>query len=272
MTTRSSKIHCYLHELAAGLCGIVDQDRVDENGYYEYVKNEKGKKEKKFVPKYLSIDPDEGFVATVRMFNNVHVAAFATTIGKEPGARLYAINPGDCSKDCPPTFEHLIGFYKFTLGANRIAAMSSIPGSDTRIAVAEESEGFPDGKFFPRTMPMDKLCILDIEAHLIEPDLVLTRKVCVLNYLHIPDPYDVDGNGSGVHAQAQFVNAGLKVVDDYCVIIGTDTGFPISNNDFDLEMAEVPFFTEAVEDTRFVYVCFFEPIFDAGFPFAGLSS
>ena len=42
----------------------------------------------------------------------------------------------------------------------------------------------------------------------------------------IDDPWDVDGNGIFKYAQTQVTNEQLIVVDDYCVVAGTDTNFP----------------------------------------------
>ena len=54
-------------------------------------------------------------------------------------------------------------------------------------------------------------------------------------------------------------NEQLVVVDDYCIVAGTDTNYP-GVNQFELEAADVPYFQE-VSDARFMVVCFVEPIF-----------
>lgn len=64
--------------------------------------------------------------------------------------------------------------------------------------------------------------------------------------------------------QKLVTNEQLIVVDDYCVVAGTDTNFPFVNQ-FGLDPADVPFFQE-VSDTRFMVVCFLEPIFNADYP------
>jgi hypothetical protein len=60
-------------------------------------------------------------------------------------------------------------------------------------------------------------------------------------------------------------------VDDYCVLAGTDTNFPYTNQ-FSIPgatppdiVAEIPFIQE-VTDTRWMVVCFIEPIFNADYP------
>jgi hypothetical protein len=62
----------------------------------------------------------------------------------------------------------------------------------------------------------------------------------------------------------QVTNEQLIVLDDYCIIAGTDTNFP-SVNQFGLSPEQVPFIQE-VEDTRFMVVCFLEPIFNTDYP------
>lgn len=269
MSTVSDKRHCYLHEVVANECGIVDNDRLDENGYYVYVKNDDGKKKKEFITKYYRMNPDNGPVGIVDLSpSEVFVTMFAATLEGEPGPRVYAVEPGDCSADCPPSFKELIGFYKLSVGANRVAAIASYSRSDTRLLVHEHSADFPSSKTFPFDMPADKLCIVDLETK--NPDSVLIdRKICVLNYLHIPDPYNTADTGLGFYPLSQKKVAGLEVINDNCVLIGTDTGYPLSNNDYglDLEVDSVPFFIQAVEDTRFLFVCFFEPIFHRAYPF-----
>lgn len=275
LTTVSDKRHCYFHEVVANTCGKVDVKRIDENGKYEKVKNAAtGKTEKKFIKKFLRIDPNNGFVGIARMHSpntRLAIAVMAATIGTEPGPRVYVVDIGDCDM-CPPKFKAFWGFIQLCTGANRIAAMDDITGSQTRIVIHEHTSGFPDGLTYPRDMPADKLCIVNIESfQLTTPDLVLSEKICVLHYLHISDPYGA-GNGGGFYPLSQKSNGGLKVIDPWCVLIATDPGYPLSEkNDYDLAEGSVPFFVEEVQDTRFLIVCFFEPIFTDGYPFMGFT-
>ena len=271
LTTVSDKRHCYFHEVVANTCGKVEDKRIDENGYYEYVKTADGKKEKKLIPKYLKIGPDNGFIGVARMHSpnfQLAIAVMAATIPTEPGPRVYVIDIGDCDK-CPPKFTKFFGFIKLSVGADRIAAMDDIGTSDTRIVIHEHTAGFPAGLTYPRAMPADKLCIVNLETFQAVPDLVMDEKICILHYLHIADPYDTTLSGKGFYPLSQKSNGGLKVLDDWCVLIATDPGYPLGHNDYGLDAANVPFFTEAVEDTRFLIVCFFEPVFVDGYPFPG---
>ena len=270
LTTVSDKRHCYLHEVVANTCGKVEDKRIDENGYYEYVKNAAtGKKEKVFVPKFRKIAPGTGFIGVTRMHSpnfRLALAVMGATIPGEPGPRVYLIDIGDCGK-CPPTFKAFWGFIVLSVGADRIAAIDDVPGSDTRIVIHEHTARFPAGLTYPRPMPADKLCIVNVQSF--QPGLTHSEKICVLHYLHISDPYDTTLSGKGFYPLSQKSNGGLKVIDNFCVLIGTDPGYPLaSKNDYGLDSANVPFFTEAVEDTRFLIVCFFEPIFTDGYDFA----
>jgi hypothetical protein len=85
-----------------------------------------------------------------------------------------------------------------------------------------------------------------------------------LNLPLLSDPWDVDGNNILKYAQTQVTNEQLIVVDDYCVIAGTDTNFPYTDQ-FALDEGQVPFYQE-VTDTRFMVICFLEPIFNSDYP------
>lgn len=184
-----------------------------------------------------------------------------TTLGDEPGVRVYRVQPGDCDKKAP-YFEEFLGFYPLEENAGNIADVSAIPGSDHKVVVIERN-GFPNGYFFPSpVMPANKVCVVDLLDT--DDQMVMTNKKCVLNYHSIDDPWDVDGNGIFKYAQTQVTNEQLIVVDDYCVVAGTDTNFPFVDQ-FQLLPDQVPFYQE-VSDTRFMVVCFVEPIFDANYP------
>lgn len=273
LTTVSDKRHCYLHEVVADECGVVDNDRIDLNGYYTYQKDDKGKKEKVFVPKYHRIDPTAGWASLVYLGSGVNriygifnqrVNFLIPTGPTEPGVRIYEIYPGDCTADCPPEVTAFVGWYVLSRGASRVQAMSALPGSSDRFLIHEHNAGFPTGKTFPRsTMPADKLCLVQIDR----ASAIHDNKICILNYMHISDPYDVDGNGSGVYAQSQKSNSALLVIDDYCVWGGTDPNLDFNDYDLDPDVDEIPFYVQAVESTRLFMVCYYEPIFDAGYPF-----
>ena len=185
-----------------------------------------------------------------------------STLGNEPGVRVYKVLPGDGTPANPPSFDSFMGYYPFELNAGNIADVSSIPGSSNLVAVIERN-GFPSGYTFPApVMPANKLCIVDLTD--LNEDMVMHKKKCILNYHQISDPWDVDGNGIFRYAQTQVTNEQVIVVDDYCVVAGTDTNYPYTNQ-FGVDVTEIPFGQE-VTDTRWMVVCFAEPIFNLEFP------
>merc|ERR1711918_256781 len=54
----------------------------------------------------------------------------------------------------------------------------------------------------------------------------------------------------------------LIILDNHCLIAGTDTNFPATNQ-FGLYSYEAPHFQE-VADTRWMIVCYYQPIFEEG--------
>jgi len=281
LTTVSDKRHCYLHEVAANNCGIVPSERVTENGFFEYQKNADGKKVKVFVRKFTQISTEQGWAGIVRIFAGGEdkgqapvIGMFHSTLSGESGPRIYGITPGDCSADCSPAITSFEGFYPFSRGANRIGAFTNVPGSQARILVHEHNAAFPTGTTFPRAMPRDRLCIFDLEPGIVSgsPSVRATwqsrDKECILDFIHIPDPYDVQQDGSGIYAHSQRESGGLKIVDNYCVLVGTDNGFPLAGNDYGLEedLTAIPFFMEVTKDNRFFFVCFIEPVFSNDYP------
>ena len=222
LTTVSDKQHCTLAQVQANECQIVDKEVIDKHG--QWIKNKATGEHEWDGGPFTRIELNTGFVALVRMANGDIAAFMESKIGFEPGVRVYKLWPGDCTKLCPPYVKDFWGFY-FPDGDNdavpMVAAVAAIPRNERRVVVLERN-GFPIGNEFPLPqMPLDKLCIVDIGYR--NDDGVFTNKVCVLNLLRIDDPYDVDQNGRIVYAQAQLKNEGLLVLDDYCIMIGTDT-------------------------------------------------
>ena len=68
-----------------------------------------------------------------------------------------------------------------------------------------------------------------------------------------------DGNGIFVYGHTQVTNEAMIVVDDYCIVAGTDTNYPWTNQ-FDLDPEQMEDWQET-RDARFMVVCFQEPIF-----------
>lgn len=170
----------------------------------------------------------------------------------EPGIRVFKVMSD------PLAFESFLGFYAFEPGACCIADASPLPGSSTKIAVAERN-GWPNGKLLPgQGLPNNRVCIIDLQ---IKNDDGTFVKNCVLNYQRISDPFETDGDGLEVAAFNQWTTEQLIVIDEWCLIAGTDTNFP-STNQFFLFPEEAEYFQE-VADTRWMIVCFNDPVFDA---------
>jgi len=126
-----------------------------------------------------------------------------------------------------------------------------------------ERNGFPNGYLWPAAVqPHNVLCVVDLED--LDENMVMHNKKCILNYHKIDDPWDVDGNGIFRYAQTQVTNEQVIVVDDYCIVAGTDTNYPWTNN-FGVDIDTLPFGQE-VSDTRWMVVCFQEPIFNLDYP------
>ena len=231
LTTVSDKQHCTLAQVQANECQVVDKEVIDKQGKWE---KENGKGGKKYWDgKFKRLELNQGFVALARMQNGDIAGFFESRIGRqdgdkiifEIGVRVYKISPGDCTKLCPPKIKDFWGFYRTEVENGDvpvIAAAAPIPGNP-RLAVVLERNGFPRDHMFPLPeMPVDKLCIVDLGVR--NPVGVFFNKRCILNLHHISDPYDVDLNGVFVYGQNQQKNEGLIVLDDYCIMIGTDTG------------------------------------------------
>jgi len=195
------------------------------------------------------------------------IAAFLekTVKAEEPGARVYHVLPGNCEVGDEPVFDSFMGFYPFEIGATNIADVSAVPGS-SKLVVVIERNGFPFGHMFPApAMPANKVCVVDITN--VDENMVMQDKKCVMNYHFIEDPWDVDNNGIYRYAQTQVTNEALIVVDDYCIVAGTDTNYPWTNQ-FGL-MDEEMTYPQEVADARFMIVCFEEPIFNLDYNLMG---
>jgi hypothetical protein len=111
---------------------------------------------------YRKIDPSGGYEGFSVLADGT-IAAFIekktgdTTLGDEPGVRVYHVLPGDGTPENPPSFDSFLGFYPFELNAGNIADVSAIPGSSNLVAVIERN-GYPGGHLFPApTMPANKV-------------------------------------------------------------------------------------------------------------------
>ena len=248
LSTRGDKVHCSIAALEANTCMAVSSDTVDQSVYHRH-------------------DASGGYEGFSLLADGT-IAAFLekntgdTTLVDEPGVRVYKVLPGDGTAGNPPSFHSFMGFYPLELNAENIADVSSIPGSSKLVAVIERNN-FPSGNVVPSPiMPANKLCIVDLED--LDDNMVMHNKKCILNYHKVSDPWDVDGNGIFQYAQSQLTNEQLIVVDDYCIVAGTDTNFPFTNQ-FGVDVTQLPFGQE-VTDTRWMVVCFQEPIFNLEYP------
>lgn len=248
LSTRGDKVHCSIASLEANTCMAVSSDIVDQSMYRKH-------------------DPSGGYEGFSVLADGT-IAAFLekttgdSTLGDEPGVRVYRVLPGNGTPENPPSFHSFMGFYPFELNGENIADVSAIPGSSRYVAVIERNN-FPSGHVVPApVMPANKLCVVDLED--LDDNMVMHNKKCILNYHSISDPWDVDGNGIHRAALSQLTNEQLIVVDDYCIVAGTDTNFPFTNQ-FGVDITEIPFGQE-VTDTRWMVVCFQEPIFNGDYP------
>jgi len=249
LSTTRDKVHCSIKDLKQDACPGVESSVVDDNGYRR-------------------VDKSGGYEGFARLHDG-SIAAFIekqdgdTTLENEPGVRVYRVEPGNCTPGSAPVFESFYGFYPLELNAVKVADVSTIPGS-SRFVVVMERNGFPKGHFFPApTMPANKLCVVDLTD--VDENMVMQNKRCILNYHNIDDPWDVDGNGILKYALTQVTNEAVIVVDDYCIVAATDTNYPWTNQ-FQLNESEVDYWQE-VSDSRFMVVCFVEPLFNVKHPF-----
>jgi hypothetical protein len=169
LSTRGDKVHCRRSVLRenADDCRSVPSEVVDESNYRKH-------------------DPSGGFEG-FSILSDGTIAAFIekqtgdTTLGDEPGVRVYQVDPGDCSRNNPPSFKKFLGFYPFELNAGNIADVSAIPGSSTKVVVIERN-GFPGGHMFPApTMPANKVCVVDLYD--LDNNMVMKNKKCILSKL-----------------------------------------------------------------------------------------
>mmetsp|Transcript_15879 Transcript_15879/g.39438 ORF Transcript_15879/g.39438 Transcript_15879/m.39438 type:complete len:145 (-) Transcript_15879:1183-1617(-) len=132
--TRNELIQCSIESLEANECPEVESEVVDESDYRKH-------------------DPSGGYEGFSVLADGT-IAAFIekktgdTTLGDEPGVRVYHVTPGDGTPENPPKFEKFLGYYPFEINGGNIADVSSIPGSSTKVAVIERN-GFPNGHLWP---------------------------------------------------------------------------------------------------------------------------
>lgn len=171
LSTRGDKVHCPIADLEANTCSSVDSAIVDESDYRKH-------------------DPSGGYEGFSTLADGTMVAFLEktsgdSTLGDEPGVRVYHVHPGDCTPENPPKFTKFLGYYPFELNGGNIADVSAIPGSSTKVAVIERN-GFPSGYLFPApVMPANKVCIVDLMD--VDENMVMQNKKCILNY------HDIDG-------------------------------------------------------------------------------
>jgi len=248
LSTKGDKVHCSIAALEANTCPSVSSATVEAS-------------------EYRKVDPSGGYEGFSLLADGT-IAAFIekksgdTTLQDEPGVRVYKVLPGDGTPANPPKFDSFRGFYPFEINGGNIADVTHIPGSSNLVAVIERN-GFPNGYLWPAAVqPHNVLCVVDLED--LDENMVMHNKKCILNYHKIDDPWDVDGNGIFRYAQTQVTNEQVIVVDDYCIVAGTDTNYPWTNN-FGVDIDTLPFGQE-VSDTRWMVVCFQEPIFNLDYP------
>lgn len=212
LSTTGDKVHCPdLNNLAN--CLAVDRKVVEGNPKYRLVDRSGGYEG-------LAKMPDGSVIGMLEKNNGV------TTLQDEPGYRTYRIDPGNCDGKMPK-FTDFLGFYKPEINGNKISEISPVPGSNNRMVVMERNDFPPftpamQNHMWPApAQPHFKLCIIDMNSK--DADMVFDKKVCMLNFIKVSDPYDVDGNGINYYAFVQLGPESLLVVDDYCFLAGQDT-------------------------------------------------
>ena len=245
LSSKGDKVHCTIEALEANECHISTDDVVDASDYVRH-------------------GSSGGYEGLVPMAAGSTTAFIERNAGStladrgEPGTRVYRVTG---SAESPtPVFESFLGFYKFEVevGIDAIADASALPNAPNKIAVVERN-GWPSGKLVPgQGVPNNRVCIIDITVK--DADNVFIKN-CVLNYHRIMDPFDTDNDGLTVAAFSQWTTEQLIVVDDHCLIAGTDTNFP-STNQFGLTSDNTPYLQETY-DTRWMVVCYYDPIFSA---------
>jgi hypothetical protein len=237
LSSRSDKVHCTILALLANTCGISTDAVVDATNYVRH--GTSGGYEG-------LVMMADGFVAAFVERNAGSVLANRN----EPGIRVYKVRAQ------PLAFDSFWGFYKFETGGGAIADASPLPGSSTKIAVVERSD-WPNGQRVPgQGAPANRVCIIDLT---VKDRFNVFRKNCVLNYHRVSDPFDADNDGLAVAAFSQWTTEQLIIMDDWCLMAGTDTNFP-GTNQFGLSAAQTPHYQQ-VMDTRFMIVCYNDPIF-----------
>jgi len=239
LSSKGDKVHCSIEALEANSCKMVTDADVDASDYVRH-------------------GSSGGYEGLVMMADGSVTAFIERNAGStladrgEPGIRVYRVQAD------PLMFESFYGFYQFDDGAEAIADAAPLPGSSTKIAVIERA-GWPSGKLVPgQGLPNNRVCIIDLT---VKDANHVFRKSCVLNYHAVSDPFDVDGNSLTTAAFSQWTSEQLIVLDDWCMMAGTDTNFPATNQ-FGLTSAEAPHFQQ-VADTRWMVVCFYDAIFKA---------
>ena len=236
LSSAGDKVHCNISDLEN--CLSVDTSIVDES---EYVRH----------------GTSGGYEGLSAMADGTVVAFIERNAGStladrgEPGIRVFHV-----LTEPELAFNSFLGFYQFEDGACCIADASPLPGSTTKIAVAERNN-WPAYTNLPgQGLPNNRVCIIDIN---VTDSNNVFIKDCVMNYHRIQDPFDVDNDGLTTAAFSQWTTEQLIVLDEYCAMAGTDTNFP-STNQFALLPSEAPYFQE-VADTRWMVWCYHDPIF-----------
>lgn len=204
LSSGGDKVHCTIEALQANECMSVTNDVVDAS---EYVRH----------------GSSGGFEGLAMMADGSVTAFIERNTGSvladrgEPGIRVFRVLSD------PLMFESFLGFYPFELGACCIADISPVPGSSTKILVAERAD-WPNGKNYPgQGQPNNRVCMIDTSIR--NADMTF-KKSCILNYQHVSDPYDVDGNGLTTAAFSQWTTEQLIVLDDFCMIAGAPAASP----------------------------------------------
>ena len=129
LSSAGDKVHCSLASLGANTCAGVATSVVDASMYVRH-------------------GTSGGFEGLAMMADKSITAFIERNSGSslvergEPGIRVYHVQSD------PLMFKKFIGFYKVEPGACCIADISPVPGSNTKILVAERAD-WPTSKYLP---------------------------------------------------------------------------------------------------------------------------
>lgn len=157
-----------------------------------------------------------GFGGMTLISDGSVVGFFMFPEDNEPGVRVYSISPGSCNGTCTPSVTSFLGFYNLELDMERVADISEVPGSVSKVAVLETGRS------------TTKLCLVNLKS---KSNANLLEKTCMLDFADISSGY-----GSSIVNQPSYGTrkSSLLIVDEFCFLISTDGNFPVQSSELAL--------------------------------------